>query len=383
LNTLHESRATLISRRRNIPESISRSRSVTPSIDHYVERLRAEVYQQYDGLFRMGGRSSAPIQTDPGVWNPAVTDERLHISHHWVTEWRRTHSELERWKHFRRYQELKRRNTDEFDRYSLGILLYCQEQKDIQWNLKLEREPERQTKLDEWKEYYIYEHEKLKWLERKLQRVHQLPKEQQCLYGSLWRADNDLKIHRSLLDWIENEMSSVVADRESAKQDGKSRCAQQKEKTSLALPKSQSQKQIRGSRRNRLRITASAALKSVHASHVSKSMQEKKLLNPRRRQTSHNIALHGREATKGPLEQPDITGKAEILQGKRPTGSEHNNSKWNSIRSQRMRLFRSVSPLHAKQGPSSVADQQRSTLRRSARILERHHILWNAGLYSS
>ena len=146
----------------------------------------------------MGGRPSAPIKTDPGLWNPSVTDEELHVSHHWVTEWRRTHSELERWNHFRRYQEFTRRNTDEFDRYSLGVLLYCQEQKGIPSNLKLERERERQTKLYEWKEYYIYEHEKLNGLERKVQRIQQLFKNQQCLHVQLWRANNDLKAHRTL-----------------------------------------------------------------------------------------------------------------------------------------------------------------------------------------
>ena len=36
-----------------------------------------------------------------------------------------------------------------------------------------------------------------------------------------------------------------------------------------------------------------------------------------------------------------------------------------------MRLFRTVSPLHPKQGTYSVADRQCSTLRRSAGILER------------
>ena len=170
-------------------------------------------------------------------------------------------------------------NTDEFDRYSLGVLLYCQEQKGIPSKPKLERERERQTKLYEWKEYYIYEHEKLNGLERKVQRIQQLFKNQQCLHVQLWRANNDLKAHRTLLNWIEEQMSSVVAERDSANQYRKSRRAYQKQETRLALSNSRSQKQLQGLRRNRVRLTASAVLKPVHASHVSKPIQKKKLLN--------------------------------------------------------------------------------------------------------
>jgi hypothetical protein len=36
---------------------------------------------------------------------------------------------------------------------------------------RLQLEPERQTKLDEWKEYYLYEHRKLGPLEREVKRT--------------------------------------------------------------------------------------------------------------------------------------------------------------------------------------------------------------------
>lgn len=119
-------------------------------------------------------------------------------------------------------------------------------------------------------EYYIYEHEKLNGFERQVLRIEQLPKEQQCLHGQLWRVHNELKIHRSLLDWIEHEMSSVVAEIESVKQDGKSQYGHKKEKTWLTLPNCRCQKQIQGPRRKCLRPISPAALSSVHASNVWK-----------------------------------------------------------------------------------------------------------------
>ena len=61
---------------------------------------RADAYEQYDRLVQMGGRPSAPINEDPREWNPAITDEHLHVSYHWGNEFQRTLEELDRWKAF-------------------------------------------------------------------------------------------------------------------------------------------------------------------------------------------------------------------------------------------------------------------------------------------
>jgi hypothetical protein len=150
----------------------------------------ADVYRDYNALIEMGGRPSATINPDPdpGPCDPSKSDidKEYHVSDHWTGEQNRAYKELDRWENFRKYQQRVRESPDKFNKYIEEVRIYQQGDR-IEWTVKLQLQPERQTKLDEWKEYYIYEHRKHRRLDKKLKRVQQLPESKRA-DGELWRA---------------------------------------------------------------------------------------------------------------------------------------------------------------------------------------------------
>ena len=131
---------------------------------------RNSVYENYPQLENMGGRSSRQINHDPGpcpTWKSDI-DKKYHISDHWGRERGQIDEELARWLDFRWHQFKIRENQRTFNKYDKAVHMYLQE-KAINWVVKLHLD--QQTKLDEWKEYYIYEHRKRRALVKKLNRA--------------------------------------------------------------------------------------------------------------------------------------------------------------------------------------------------------------------
>lgn len=110
-------------------------------------------YKHYEALLQMGGRPTCSINPDPGVWDPAkVNQEDIHVLNHWSVEMSRLQDELNRWKHFRTFQQLNRAKPENFSRYQEHVLNYRLEN-GMNGTAHLHLQPEEQTKLDEWREY--------------------------------------------------------------------------------------------------------------------------------------------------------------------------------------------------------------------------------------
>ncbi|KAF2185940.1 hypothetical protein K469DRAFT_707616 [Zopfia rhizophila CBS 207.26] len=94
----------------------------------------------------MGGRPSREINPDPGPCPASKSDidKRYH------------------------QQFIMRENSKKFNKYKEAVHNY-REEKGIDWAVELQLD--RQTKLDEWREYYIYEHRKRRALEKALDRA--------------------------------------------------------------------------------------------------------------------------------------------------------------------------------------------------------------------
>lgn len=123
-------------------------------------------YKHYETLLQMGGRPTRSINRDPGVWDPAkVNLEDIHVLNHWGGEMSRMQDELDRWKHFRTFQQLNRAKPENFSRYQEHVLNYRREN-GMEGTAHLHLQPAEQTKLDEWREYQFYEHRKLGRLKR-------------------------------------------------------------------------------------------------------------------------------------------------------------------------------------------------------------------------
>lgn len=158
----------------------------------------------------MGGRPSVPINPDPGVWNPSKTDKHLHVLSHWAGQARRTKDELDRWETFRKYQGLRRENSERFRNYKTRSEEYLV-QAGFPWRLHID-DVGRQRKIDDWKEYYVYEHRKLGGFEKVIQHVEQLPQADQWLNDRIGSAQRALDQHMKLLSWIQDQLRMMTTE---------------------------------------------------------------------------------------------------------------------------------------------------------------------------
>ena len=197
------------------------TRSTTPGPT--LEEEIAAIYRTYNRLKKMGGRPSAPINPDPGPCDPSKSaiDKEYHISDHWHGERNRVGEEMRRWVEFRKHQERVRGDQESFEKYIEDVSKHIRDA-GIKWTVQLQRKPEQQRKfrVDNWKEYYIYEHRKRRGLEKNLERVLQLPesnldrKSERWLYWNnrLMRAKTSLEQLDNLLKWIDGQFPEIAAE---------------------------------------------------------------------------------------------------------------------------------------------------------------------------
>jgi hypothetical protein len=133
--------------------------------ENTIEWAKMAAYEMFRDLKDMGGRPSREVDADPGPCpaSKSNTDEKYHIPDHWNAESRRIKSELTRWLDFRWHQFNMRKDLKTFDLYKKNVGEHW-----IKNGLggRLQLQLDRQTKLDEWREYYLYEHEKRSTLEK-------------------------------------------------------------------------------------------------------------------------------------------------------------------------------------------------------------------------
>lgn len=172
----------------------------------------AGVYRTYNNLKAMGGRPSASINRDPGPCDPSKSDigKEYHVSDHWERERIRLRDELERWRNFRKHQKQVRRDSESFEKYIEDVSEHIREA-GIEWTVQLQRRPGLQRKLDEWKEYYIYEQRRHCNLKKELARIQQLPESKRC-NGRLWSAEEAVEKLEPVLDWIKGQFPEIEAE---------------------------------------------------------------------------------------------------------------------------------------------------------------------------
>ncbi|KAL8895804.1 MAG: hypothetical protein Q9192_003440 [Flavoplaca navasiana] len=175
-------------------ERVSRDIS---DLDHLerVSRDRAYAEEHYNALIQLGGRPYRSIQYEPilpiqhesGDWfwadgspaydsgeeqNDEETWEKIWIEEHWAMEGVYFARELEEWQWFRAFQQRIRRTPQAFLKKQQYIDDYCQ-RKGIREELKpqLHIEPQLQTKAEEWKEYYYFQHARLASYEKRIEKA--------------------------------------------------------------------------------------------------------------------------------------------------------------------------------------------------------------------
>jgi hypothetical protein len=174
-----------------------------------LEQRIADICSTYQELINIGGRPSAPINHDPGVCDPSKSDvdKAYHVSDHWSIEGKRVEDDYHRWVKFRKYQDHVR-IPKLFGKYIESVRKFlCDER--IEWSVQLDRE--RQTKLDEWKEFYIHERRRHQEIGKKYAQLQTLPKSEVDM-DSLWRYKIAFESLPATLDWIEAQLAIVDAE---------------------------------------------------------------------------------------------------------------------------------------------------------------------------
>lgn len=135
-----------------------------------IEGVQCITYRNHKKLKDLGGRPSREINPDPGVCPAFKSDieKRYYVSDHWHGEAGRIGEETQRWLDFRWHQFKMREDSQKFNKYEEAVRKHRQEMS-MDWAVELQLS--RQTKLDEWREYYIYERKKRRALEKKLDQV--------------------------------------------------------------------------------------------------------------------------------------------------------------------------------------------------------------------
>ncbi|KAL9123596.1 MAG: hypothetical protein Q9217_006987 [Psora testacea] len=204
----------------------------------------------------MGGRPSRPIQYEPGHWvheegvDDCISEEEddeqkelRWVSDHWGHEGSHIRGELLEWQGFRKFQRQMRRKPASLYKVQQRINEYWKK-KQIKKELrpKLHVDPDQQSKVEEWKEFYWYQHRGLRWhdedvkkrerrKEEWLQKFDAAPSDpkesgEKWLHGE-WQdregivkrsdrligaAQNFRKSLMDRLDWIEGQLSVIALE---------------------------------------------------------------------------------------------------------------------------------------------------------------------------
>ncbi len=132
-----------------------------------IEGVQRTAYKDHETLKSIGGRPSREINPDPGPCptSKSDTDKRYHVSDRWYTEAGRIERELKRWLDFRWHQFETRVDSKGFHKYTVA---FHKHQEENGLHCAVELQLGRQTKLDEWREYYMFELRKRHPLEKEL-----------------------------------------------------------------------------------------------------------------------------------------------------------------------------------------------------------------------
>jgi hypothetical protein len=154
----------------------------TDASDFHPDQHRGAAYEDYQRLIDLGGRPSQSIKPagpcPPPTYDAMFASYCDHCAHHWELESVRAMAELEGWKSFLTYRGTAR-TPAKVKSYRSHILKSLRRE-NISWTIELQLD--RQTKLDEWREYYLYHLNRLRYMERRAGDQSQPPKtpEQKC-----------------------------------------------------------------------------------------------------------------------------------------------------------------------------------------------------------
>ena len=133
----------------------------------------------------MGGRPRRPINPNPPSKYPCKDFEYQKIQFYWgkpdlpslvdhlFLEWERISLDRREWEDFRGYQKRKRKTPEAFASYRSFVQRFRRHHNlEGMIDVDLQYDATQQSKLDEWKEYHVYQSNRMNSKERAIQGLH-------------------------------------------------------------------------------------------------------------------------------------------------------------------------------------------------------------------
>lgn len=168
----------------------------------------------------MGGRPSQRPPPYSRIRTPIDSDGlKAGASHHLPDVSTQLREELERWRTFRKYQWASRRNRRLFTKVKRQLQHYWHRQglrPELQPRLQFRAQD--QNAVEEWKEFYLFQHQRLARMEERIEEESQNqtagPREADRLLITphLVTAKRDWESWNKWLQWIEEQLSVITAD---------------------------------------------------------------------------------------------------------------------------------------------------------------------------
>ena len=189
----------------------------------------------YTTLVRLGGRPSQPVEyradLTPQSWS------------HFSGQGARLRGELEKWKIFREFQFSIRQELHCFQRTQKQINMYWSTKKlQEEWRPRLNRKAQQQSKVEEWKEFYYFQHTRLNQkhlhIEQACQEIcedESSPKSKYLTAEVVKAAIKDRDVWKEWLEWIEAQFSIIVAENAQIKKPQKRRALHNKNRPAKHL----------------------------------------------------------------------------------------------------------------------------------------------------
>ena len=171
-----------------------------------------QMYLEYDELVVTGGKPSAPI-THPRPCGPSERDVR-RWTYEWSEEVSRVRNEWHHWKTFREHQQQVRASEEHFLQYATMMDNYHEIEVGFPLAIQLCLQAEQQSTLDEWKEYYVFEHWSLQQLEREreIRKEMELQNEEQDDFDlDPMIQHQEIDRRRIFMQWVEAQLRELEA----------------------------------------------------------------------------------------------------------------------------------------------------------------------------
>ncbi|KAL8907657.1 MAG: hypothetical protein Q9171_005773 [Xanthocarpia ochracea] len=349
----------------------------TPPLSEYATESGNEVREAYYALVEMGGRPTREIRLDPGLPDP-IEAQRGFLHYHSFWEAQLTfEDEIYRWQKFGHHQRKARERPKEFP-------AYCQSVHDYRWangmegEIYLDLQWDKQTKLDEWKEYQFFQHRDLAGprarVIKRIERAQRQLDTRRSANGSaehqILSANLDLELLDDLWYWVEQQLFQIASDPASSG-------SQDKSDDRLGMPRKARSMHEKGTR--------SWALAGVlyydnrHDRHECQIFDcqafEKAIVDPSVSEPKSKRKPKVKGTIPAPL-RPIHSSRVSKSNGKQPTEMYMNSTKLLSPLAE-TRPGKNALPAPMQ---TSKISQLTAALRRSARIAERESRLKGTGV---